>query len=167
MATQTIPEEDQKPYDVQMLEEYTLKQEEMDLKLAFGLYNRDIYSFEHLFPRMTPQLNVFSEDLSAHNDPIPTASVSQTTEGFRSSARSHVGVAVNGPNKWKSREDFLNFHSGRNKQFSNLAMEVTPSLRLKTADIIVGQRYSSENIFENDKEEDESEYKSKVATNTT
>jgi hypothetical protein len=166
MATQTIPEEDQKPYDVQMLEEYTLKPQEMDLKLAFGLYNRDIYAFEHLLPRMT-QLNVFSEDLSAQNDPIPTASVSQTTEGFRSSARSHVGGAVVGPNKWKSREDFLNFHSGRNKQFSNLAMEVTPSLRLKTADIIVGQRYSSENIFENDKEEDESEYKSKVITNTT
>ena len=54
MATQTIPEEDQKPYDVKILEEYTLKQEEMDLKLAFGLYNRDIYAFEHLLPRMTP-----------------------------------------------------------------------------------------------------------------
>jgi len=39
----------------------------------------------------------------------------------------------------------------------------TPGHRVKTADVIVGQRYSSENIFENDKEEDESEYKSKVA----
>lgn len=56
----------------------------------------------------------------------------------------------------------MNFHSGRNKQFSHLAMGA-PGHRVKTADVIVGQRYSSENIFENDKEEDESEYKSKVA----
>ena len=61
----------------------------------------------------------------------------------------------------------MNFHTGRNKQFSHLSKGTngmgTPGYRLKTADVIVGQRYSSENIFENDAEEDQSEYKSKVA----
>jgi hypothetical protein len=68
MATQTIPEDDEKPYNLQILEGYSLKNQEMDLKLAFGLYNRDIYACEDLIQRVM-QLNVFSDDLSVQHGP--------------------------------------------------------------------------------------------------
>lgn len=66
LATQTLPEDQEKPYNLQILEDYCLKKKEMDLKLAFGLYNRDIYACDQIIQRMM-KLHVRSDDIYAYS----------------------------------------------------------------------------------------------------